>query len=323
MSKPTLEVAELEITYSRPHREKLLAVREVSFTVWPGQIYGLVGESGCGKTSIVRAVVGLQRPTKGQIYLNGDDMWSLRRPVWREVMASQIGVVFQNPTASLDPRMTVAEILQDPMRIHRVGSKAIRERRAAELLELVRLPTRALAQFPKELSGGQCQRVAIGRAIALMPKLLVADEPTAALDVSIRNQILNLLLDLRDELQFAMLVISHDIAAVSYLAGSLGVMYLGRLVETGSVAEVREHFEHPYTALLLSAQTTLQRSFRDTTVSASPIRSSGSEGCPFQPRCLRATEECSVAFPSATSLDVNHVVHCIHPLRDVAAQGTV
>lgn len=317
MADTLLQVQDLEIRYRLAGRQYLQAVDQMSFTVMAGQVVGLVGESGSGKSSVVRAVVGLQQPTGGQVTFGGIDIWRADRKAWRHQIAARIGVVFQDPTSSLNPRMAVGNLLTDPMRIHGIGTKAERLRRAAELLDLVHLPSKAMGQQPRELSGGQRQRIAIARAVALRPELLVADEPTSALDVSIRNQILNLLLDLRDELGLAMLVISHDITAITYLADSIGVMYLGRLVEIGSAEAVHDRFEHPYTATLLSARPTLgtgpATDFSTPAGSADTIVSQP-EGCPFTPRCWRSTPECSRGFPPNVAVAADHSVHCLHPL---------
>jgi peptide/nickel transport system ATP-binding protein len=334
MTAPVLSVQELDIRYRLPAGRWLQAVTQVSFAVTAGQVVGLVGESGCGKSSVVKAIVGLQRPSSGHIQFDGQDVWQASRKTWQDKIANRIGVVFQDPTSSLNPRMTIRELLTDPMRIHHVGTKDERAARAAELMDLVRLPVKALGQLPRELSGGQRQRVAIARAVALRPALLVADEPTSALDVSIRNQLLNLLLDLRDELDLAMLVISHDITAVTYLADAINVMYLGRIVESGSAATVHDHFEHPYTATLLSARPTLAsvgegESTGEGTGEVAAARPSDlvdeqAAGCPFVPRCWRSVPECSAAFPPDASPQAGHVVHCLRPLpaqQPVSAPG--
>jgi peptide/nickel transport system ATP-binding protein len=294
MTGVLLDVQDLDISYRLPGGRHLQAVSGVSFTVDRGQVAGLVGESGCGKSSVVRSVVGLQQPAGGQVCFDGTDIWETSRKNWKDNIAARIGVVFQDPTSSLNPRLTIRELLTDPMRIHGVGTKAERE-----------------------LSGGQRQRVAIARAVALRPALLVADEPTSALDVSIRNQILNLLLELRDELGLAMLVISHDITAITYLSDVIGVMYLGRIVETGTATAVHDNFEHPYTATLLSARPTLASGEPATSETATRPADSGADqapGCPFVPRCWRSTPECSAEFPPDSGPGAGHIVHCLHPL---------
>jgi peptide/nickel transport system ATP-binding protein len=313
-----LSVGGLEITYPLPRRRIVRAVRDVSFDVAAGEIFGLVGESGSGKSSIAKAIVGLQRPTAGRIALNGTDIWSLPHKQWRQQISPQVGVVFQDPTSSLNPRKSVTEILQDPLRIHGNNSRETRQKRATELVDLVRLPSRILRQLPRELSGGQRQRVAIARSLALRPAVLVADEPTSSLDVSIRNQILNLLLDLRDELQVAMIVISHDMAALIYLADSVGVMYLGRLVETGTVDDVHDRFRHPYTAALLASRPTLGSPSTAAPLAGGPASAIDVDGCPFEPRCWRATPECRTAYPAAETSG-RHAVHCLHPLSSPSA----
>lgn len=231
------------------------AVDGVDFAVSRGETVGIVGESGCGKTTLARVLVGLQRPTAGEVLFKGAPLRydaGTRRELGRAV-----SVVFQDPATALNPRMVVREQLLDPLVVHGIGTPASREKRVRELLNLVGLPQSALDVLPRQISGGQRQRVAIARALALEPDLVVADEPTSALDVSVRAQVLNLLTDLKQTLGLGMVFISHDISTVRYVSDRMAVMNAGRVVETGPADQLFAHPAHPYTQTLLRAVPTL------------------------------------------------------------------
>ncbi len=300
--------------YRAPRRQKVHAVEDLSLTVAPGEALGLVGESGCGKSTVARCVVGLIRPTGGRIIYDGTDVWAQPARWRRRNFAREVAIVFQDPTSSLNPRLKVRDTLADPLIIHKVGDRAARDARVQELLDMVHLPRDAADKLPAELSGGQRQRVAIARALSLNPSLLVADEPTSALDVSVQNQILNLLAELRDALNLSVILISHNIQAVSWLVDRVAVMYLGRKVEEGPVAEVRDHRLHPYTRALLSASPMITKSSERIILEGTlPNPRHPPAGCPFTTRCWKAEEVCSSEFPPADIPVEGHEVHCYFP----------
>ena len=309
-----LRLENLTHHYRAPRRQKVHAVEDLSLTVAPGEALGLVGESGCGKSTVARCVVGLIRPTAGQIIFDGTDIWKQSAKWRRRTFARQVAIVFQDPTSSLNPRLKVRDTLADPLIIHGIGDRAARDARVQELLDMVHLPRDAADKRPEELSGGQRQRVAIARALALNPSLLVADEPTSALDVSVQNQILNLVAELRDALKLSVILISHNIQAVSWLVDRVAVMYLGHKVEEGPVAEVRDHRLHPYTRALLSASpmitTSSERIILEGTL---PNPRNPPSGCPFRTRCWKTEEVCASEFPPADIPVEGHSVHCYFP----------
>jgi peptide/nickel transport system ATP-binding protein len=314
-----VELRDLTVRYRAPRRQQVHAVESVSLTIGAGECIGLVGESGCGKSTVARCLTGLQRPTGGVISFRGRDVWSMPTRERRSTVSRNVGLVFQDPTSSLNARMRVRDILTDPLAIHRVGDDASRRARAAELVELVGLSAEALERRPSQLSGGQRQRVAIARALALEPSVIVADEPTSALDVSIQNQILNLLLELRRELGLAVLFISHNIQAVSYLTERIAVMYLGRIVERGPVDVVTSSPIHPYTRALMSASPMITAPSRRIVLEGSvPSARNPPSGCPFRTRCWRVTDACAKEFPPLLQIDATHSAHCIHPLLEGA-----
>lgn len=306
----------------------LTAVRQVSFDILPGTTVALVGESGCGKSTTGRALIRISDERaieSGVIRFDGSDLLPLRRSELRP-LRSQMQIIFQDPAASLNPRMTVLDIIAEPLRVHRaVATRAELERRVAELMERVGLDFRTMAyRYPHEFSGGQKQRIGIARAIALRPRLIICDEPTSALDVSIQAQVLELLRELQREIGVAYLFISHNFAAVEQVADSIGVMYLGELVEFGETERIVGTPRHPYTQALLSAvpvsdpvvQRTRQR-IRLAGDVPSPVNPPS--GCPFHPRCplrqqLGAAEaaRCQAELPVLRPLASGQRVACHH-----------
>ena len=309
-----LRLENLTHRYRAPRRQKVYAVEDLSLTVAPGEALGLVGESGCGKSTVARCVVGLIRPTAGRIVFDGTDVWAQPARWRRTTFARQVAIVFQDPTSSLNPRLKVRDTLADPLIIHGMGDKAARNARVQELLDMVHLPRDAAGKLPSELSGGQRQRVAIARALSLNPSLLVADEPTSALDVSVQNQILNLVAELRDALDLSVILISHNIQAVSWLVDRVAVMYLGHKVEEGPVSEVRDHRLHPYTRALLSASPMITKSSERIILEGTlPSPRNPPSGCPFRTRCWKTEEVCAGEFPPADIPVPGHEVHCYFP----------
>lgn len=238
------------------HPNKVTAVDGLTIKLMPGETIGIVGESGCGKSTTANVMCGLQAPTSGKVYFKGADV-TKRTADMRKTIGRVISVVFQDPATALNARMTVHDQLLDPMIVHNVGTKAEREARIKELIEMVGLPSSVLEALPGQMSGGQRQRVAIARALSLKPDAIIADEPTSALDVSVRAQILNLLTDLKKDLGLSMVFISHDIQTVRYISDNIIVMNKGKAVERGTAAEVFNNPKDDYTRLLLGAAPSL------------------------------------------------------------------
>ncbi len=238
------------------HPNHVQALRGVTLRVMPGKTLGIVGESGCGKSTTANVIIGLQKPTSGHVYFKGQDVTD-RGPAERRAIGRVLSVVFQDPATALNARMSIHDQLLDPMRVHNVGTADEREKRIYDLIGEVGLPSSVLNALPGQLSGGQRQRVAIARALALKPDVIIADEPTSALDVSVRAQILNLLMDLKRELGLAMVFISHDIQTVRYISDSIAVMNHGNVVEQGSAEDVFNRPQDDYTKLLLGAAPSL------------------------------------------------------------------
>ena len=290
------------------------AVDGMSFDIASARTLALVGESGCGKTTAGKAILQLIRPTAGSVQFEGQELTSLRGRALRERRAD-FQLVFQDPYASLNPRMRVADILSEGMQaLGLADTVAARAARMERMLAQVGLNAEAKLRYPHEFSGGQRQRIAIARALAVRPKLIVCDEPTSALDVSVQAQILNLLKQLQRELGLAYLFITHNIAVVEYLAHEVAVMYLGRIVERGAVEAVLRTPKHPYTQALLSAVPTLDQSGARKIIRLSgelPSPADPPQGCHFHPRCPQAMDECRRNYPDAIRLSENHEVNCL------------
>jgi peptide/nickel transport system ATP-binding protein len=299
-------------------KAQLRALRGVSFRLYPNETVAIVGESGCGKSTFARIVLGLQPPTTGDVYLAGRPVGHLSRVE----IARLVQPVFQDPYASLAPHRRILDAVMVPLQVLGVGARSERKQRALDMLECVGLGGDMAYRLPFELSGGQRQRVAIARALALHPPILVCDEPTSALDVSVQAQILNLLLDLKREFGLSLLLITHNLAVVGQIADRVAVMYLGRVVEEGAVADVMRRPRHPYTRLLLSSA--LSPSLPIGGLSADeadgqfPDPLDPPPGCAFHPRCPRATAICRADDPSAAPLRRGFVA-CHHPLAEEAA----
>jgi oligopeptide/dipeptide ABC transporter ATP-binding protein len=286
-------------------QEMVRAVDGISFTIPPGRTLGVVGESGCGKTTTAKLVLRLEEPTGGQLRFQGRDLHRLDGAGLREYRRS-VQAVFQDPFASLNPRMRVRAIIVEPLVTNETLDAGEVKRRVQRLLELVGLPDRSADLFPHEFSGGQRQRIAIARALALSPKLVVLDEPVSALDVSIRAQILNLLRDLQAQLGLSYLFIAHDLAAVAHMSHTIAVMYLGKIVETGDAETIAKTPKHPYTQALFSAALpTHPDEQREEIILPgevpSPLRPPA--GCRFHPRCPLAMPRCAIEEPRLLPVD--------------------
>jgi peptide/nickel transport system ATP-binding protein len=294
------------------------AVTDVSIEIRAGETFGLVGESGCGKTTIGRMMVALEKPTAGNVVFDGNDLGALPSKQVRK-LRSDLQFVFQDPYASLDPRMRVGAILNEPLAIQAIGTRAEQRQRTRELLDEVGLSRNAADRFPHEFSGGQRQRIGLARALALSPKLIVADEPVSALDVSIRSQILNLMKRLQADHSLTYLIISHDLSVVRYMADRIGVMYLGRLVEIGTVSDVYDRTAHPYTAGLLASipvpNPRHERPAGGGIAGELPSALHPPSGCVFRTRCPRARQLCADELPPDLGFGGEHRAACHFPLQ--------
>ncbi|SHE93151.1 peptide/nickel transport system ATP-binding protein [Ferrithrix thermotolerans DSM 19514] len=309
----------------------LQAVTNVSLTIFKGETLGIVGESGCGKTTTGSMMVGLEEPTSGSIYFNGEDLTRVKKSELR-AKRKDLQLMFQDPYASLDPRMRVEQIIREPLDVNKIGTKEERRKRVVQLLGEVGLSAKALERYPHEFSGGQRQRIGLARALALNPKLIVADEPVSALDVSIRSQVLNLMKDLQGTHDLTYVVISHDLSVVRYLADRIAVMYLGKVVEIGSGADIYERAAHPYTSALLTAvpiaNPTLERKKDRSIVKGElPSAMNPPSGCRFRTRCVFAQDICAKEEPVMRSFGGVHEAACHFPLQspveDIAAVTTI
>ena len=291
----------------------LRAVDGVSFDIPKGKTFSLVGESGCGKSTVARLVVGLYRPTDGSIAFDGVDMASLSRRSEIAPLRKRLQMIFQDPYASLNPRWRIGDIIAEPIRAHDLieGREAIAER-VGEVLTQVGLSPADAEKFPHEFSGGQRQRISIARALASEPEFLVCDEPTSALDVSVQAQILNLMKNLQRQLGLTYLFISHDLAVVYHISDYVGVMYLGRLVEWGPARRVFEQPQHPYTRMLLDAIPDLEMTGRQRVPVAGEVPSpiAPPSGCHFHPRCPFAEERCRQEAPLSLPLSEGGAAAC-------------
>jgi peptide/nickel transport system ATP-binding protein len=307
----------LQRVFTGEKRRMLRAVDDVSFVIGPGTTFALVGESGCGKSTIARLAVGLYEPSDGDILFEGKALSSARS---EPTMRRRMNMIFQDPYASLNPRWRVSDIVAEPIRVFRMATRPNEvQDRVGALLAQVGLTVRDGEKYPHEFSGGQRQRISIARALASEPDFLVCDEPTSALDVSVQAQILNLMRDLQQRLGLTYLFISHNLAVVRHMADRLGVMYLGRIVEQGPAEAIFRHPRHPYTRLLLDAIPDLEQVGRARTPVGGEIPSpiAPPPGCAFHPRCPLANERCRVEKPTHVAAgDVQVACHAVEEGRD-------
>jgi len=315
MAAPFVEVRHLVKRFNLGRGRKLNAVNDISFTIREGETLGLVGESGCGKSTAGRTILRLYEPTSGEARIGGKNIFALKGAELK-AMRRQMQMIFQDPYASLNPRMTVSDIIGEALDIHGlVHSREERRRRVSELLELVGLNAEHASRYPHEFSGGQRQRIGIARALAVRPKFIVADEPISALDVSIQAQVVNLLKELQTRFGLTYLFIAHDLAMVKHISDRVAVMYLGKIVELAESEELYNEPLHPYTRALMSAipvpdpevEATRERIVLSGEL-PSPVHPPS--GCFFRTRCPLATEKCAKQAPELKEHKNGHFVAC-------------
>jgi oligopeptide transport system ATP-binding protein len=318
MDAPLLQLEDLTVHFpigggllGRP-QGSVQAVSDLSLEILPGETYGLVGESGCGKSTAARAAIRLIEPTRGRVIFDGKDLSHIHGEELRR-MRRHFQMIFQDPYASLNPRRTVEDLIREPLIVHGAGTAREQREWVAELLHLVGLSRFQAGQKPGEMSGGQRQRVGIARALALHPKLVVADEPVSALDVSVQAQVLNLLQDLQQKLHVTYFFISHNLNVVKHVSNRVGVMYLGRLVETAQAKELYENPLHPYTQALLSAvpePDPERKRNRQVVQGEVPNPANPPSGCVFHTRCPFRMEVCTQVVPQLAAIRPGHRVAC-------------
>lgn len=311
--EPILELRNVSKTYQIKQglfgvKKPLTAVNGVSLKLHRGEVLGLVGESGCGKSTMAKILLGLEAPTQGEVRVDGE----LIKGQDRLALARRIQPIFQDPYSSLNPRKRISEIISLPLRVHGIGDAASQAKAVREILDVVGLPSRVLSSYPNQMSGGQRQRVAIARALVMKPEIVICDEPTSALDVSVQSQILNLLADLQSELGLSYLFISHNLAVVEHLANRVAVMYLGRIVEESTVERLFENARHPYTSALLKSVLTPEPGLGipDTALGMEyPNPINPPSGCHFHPRCPKVSDICRSQAPK-TLFNAQERIEC-------------
>jgi len=318
-----LAATELKKVYPGPgRRSPVRAVDGVSFTVRQGECLGLVGESGSGKTTTARIVMGLEKPDSGAVTFEGVKTSDARHPAARAA-CRKMQMIFQDPYASLNPRMSVGRIVAEPLVVHNIGTKKEREERVAELLEMVGLNPYFVRRYPHEFSGGQRQRIGIARALSLNPRLVICDEPVSALDVSIQAQTLNLLQDLQKDFNLSYIFVAHDLSVVQHISDRVAVMYVGKVVEMAESDELYTHPKHPYTEALMSSvpkPDPKRKSSRIIMQGDVADPSNPPPGCYFHPRCRYAVDKCKIDPPVFEQIAPDHFVAC-HRAHELQLKG--
>lgn len=310
-----LEVKSLSKSFRRNSKQAVQAVENVSFSIYRGEFFGVVGESGCGKSTLGRIILRLIEPSEGQIFFNGEEI-TVSSPKRLSRLRPSMQMIFQNPFASFDPKMSLGSSLREAALFHGLSRKAARSR-ILELLGLINLSDDVLSRLPREISGGQLQRLAIARALITNPPFIIADEPVSALDVSVQAQLLNLLYELKERLGLTVIFISHDIQVVEYLCNRTAVMYMGSIVEIAGAKELFERPFHPYTQALIAAAPRLETGGgkRELLGGDPPSPFDHNPGCRFSPRCPRRGEACLKTQPVLTEGGDGHSVACHFPLQ--------
>ncbi len=318
--EPLLSVSNLRLTFSDGfggwfgNRRHVHAVDGVSFDVSRGEVFGIVGESSSGKSSVAKSILNIHPPTSGQVFFDGEDLDTLSPREWRDIWR-EIQYVFQDPLGALDPRMTVLDQVIEPLIIHSVGNTTERRRQAQDLLEAVGLMAESHDKYPHELSGGQRQRVVLARALILKPKLLICDEPVSALDVSIQAQVIQLLEELKKTFDLTIMFISHDLSLIRYFCDTMVVMYLGRIVESGSTEEMFANPRHPYTQALISAIPVAEPGLKHDVIPLQgepPNPFNPPTGCHFHPRCRLQESICRSVYPDLDPVGENGQLVACH-----------
>ncbi|WP_400243683.1 ABC transporter ATP-binding protein [Niallia sp. JL1B1071] len=297
---------------TRKEQKVVKAVDDVNFKVYKGETLALVGESGCGKSTTGRSLLRLIEPTEGNVFFEGKDIVAYSKQELKNIK-KDMQIVFQDPFASLHPRMTVEEIIAEPLSIHKVGSREERRTKVEYLMEKVGLSPQMKKRYPHEFSGGQRQRIGIAKALALNPKFIICDEPVSALDVSVQAQVINLFKELQKQFSLTYLFISHDLSVVKHVSDRVGVMYLGKIVEIANTADLFSRPAHPYTQALLSAKPVIDEKNRIERIVLDgelPTPLNPPSGCHFHTRCPFKMEKCMHVEPTVKDLGTNHQVAC-------------
>jgi len=326
MSKPVLRVQDLAVTFTsetgnffRRRERQLRAVDGISFDLEPGETLGVVGESGSGKSTLARAILGLIKPGRGRVMWLGEDLTGLEEEQLRQ-KRKQLQIVFQDPVASLNPRMTAGDIISEPLWTFYPNMERLQvEERTRGMMKVVGLLPNQINRYPHEFSGGQAQRIGIARALILKPKLLICDEPVSALDVSIQAQIINLLMDVQREMGLSMIFIAHDLSVVKHISHRVMVMYMGKVVEMASRDDLYRHPRHPYTKALMQSipipDPAIERAKRGAPLKGDlPSPMAPPSGCNFHTRCPLAQEKCSAESPEWDEKVTGHWVACHYPV---------